>query len=99
MHPNATYLDRVREIVTLRLRGHPVEVYLFGSWARGEARRLSDIDVGILPRGDLPIALLSRIQEELEESSVPYPVELVNLREVSPDFLARVRKEGVRWNV
>jgi predicted nucleotidyltransferase len=97
--PDRAYLDRVREIVARRLAGHAVDVYLFGSWARGEARRTSDIDVALLPREDLAASLVTKLREDLDESSVPYEVDVVDLRETTDEFRARVLREGVRWTV
>lgn len=98
VRPDPAYVDQVRAIVERELSGHAVDVYLFGSWARGEARRTSDIDVAVLPKGELAWAILSRLREALEESSVPYAVDVVDLREVSAEFRARVLREGVRWS-
>jgi predicted nucleotidyltransferase len=72
-------LDQVRRLVLKGLRGHAVQVLLFGSRATGKAGRASDIDVAILPEEELPVGLLSRIRESLQESHVPFTVELVDL--------------------
>ncbi len=97
--PAASFdLDEVRRIVTERLRGYPVRVYLFGSWARGGATRTSDIDVAVLPSEPLPDGLLSEIREALEESLVIYPVDLVDLSEASPRLRERVLAEGILWS-
>lgn len=98
MRPDPRYVEEARAIVERALRGYPAEVYLFGSWARGDARRLSDIDVAVLPKGDIPWSVLSRLRDELDESTIPYPVEVVDLRETSDEFRARVLREGIRWS-
>ena len=91
-------LDEVRRIVRAGLRGNDARVYLFGSWARGHNRKTSDIDIAILPSTPLPANLMSEIREALDESTVVYPVEVVDLSEVSPEFRDRVLREGVLWN-
>jgi uncharacterized protein len=91
-------LDEARRIVLAGLRGHPAQVYLFGSWATGRNRRTSDIDIAILPAEPLPEDILSGIREALEESLVVYPVDVVDLSQVSPQFRERVVKEGVYWS-
>lgn len=90
-------LERVRRRVQAHLGDHPVEVYLFGSWARGDPGRTSDIDVGVLPEGELPPGMLARLREDLAESRVPYPVEVVDLSTTDAAFRERVLREGVRW--
>ncbi|HCU24536.1 MAG TPA: nucleotidyltransferase domain-containing protein [Deltaproteobacteria bacterium] len=98
VEPNPKYLDEVRSILFNSLPKHSVRIYLFGSWARGKAQRISDIDVGIWPLQALPPAQLSRLREQFEESHIPYPVEIVDLSTVSPEFRERVLKEGILWN-
>jgi predicted nucleotidyltransferase len=92
-------LEEVRRIVLRFLENGPAaRVYLFGSAARGEACRISDIDVGILPGEPLPSGLLGQIEEALENSRSLYPVDLVDLSTVSDSFRARVLAEGIPWN-
>ncbi len=96
-HHGTCDLAKVKKIVLRRLRGHPARVYLFGSRARGDARHWSDIDVAVLARKPLPGGLLSEIREELEESSVPYTVDVVDLAEAGAQFRSGVEREGVLW--
>lgn len=54
-------LERVKNMVLELVAEMPVMVYLYGSWARGEEKRTSDIDIAIgsknmLPTGTLPPA-------------------------------------------
>lgn len=77
--------------------GLPVRVYLFGSAARGTLRRGSDLDVGILPLAPLPVGLLSELREQLEESSLLYRADLVDLSQAPPELVQRVEAEGMRW--
>ena len=72
-----------------------VRVYLFGSWARGEERITSDIDLAI--EGEDVSEIAMQVRETLEESDIPYRVDVVNLVEASPELLANVRKEGILW--
>jgi predicted nucleotidyltransferase len=97
MSPESPDLSEVRRIVLRGLAGRNARVYLFGSWARGEASRVSDIDVAILPSESLPDGLLTEIQEALDESLSLYPVDLVDLAAVSDAFRARVLAEGLPW--
>ena len=100
-HPDrdAAVLDRVRSIVLERLAGRPARVYLFGSWATGTRRRSSDIDVAIETPAPLPAGVLAGLREALEESTIPYRVEVVDLADAGPAFRERVRREGIAWAV
>ena len=91
------YLDEVRRLALREFPGG-AQVYLFGSFASGRARRGSDIDVAVLPRAGAAKGALSRLREALEESWVPHRVDVVDLREADPAFRERVLREGVRWS-
>ena len=91
-------LEEVRRIVMDVVGGGKAAVYLFGSWARGEATPLSDIDVAIEPHTALPPGTLARLRERLEESHVPYRVDVVDLRRATPVFRRRVLEEGIQWS-
>lgn len=90
-------LSQVRHIITETLREWDVPVYLFGSWARGEITPFSDIDVAVEPRSPLPPGTLARLRERLEESGVPYHVDVVDLKDADLTFRRRVLEEGIRW--
>lgn len=92
------FLKQVRSEVLQTLGDRPVDVWLFGSWASGQAGRTSDIDVALDPRGPLARSEVARLRERLDELPVPYPVELVDLRDAGGTFRDKVRREGVRWN-
>lgn len=95
--PGKTDLEVVRDIVIRGLGGLHCRVMLFGSRAIGRPGRASDVDVAVLPRQPLPRGLLSSIREALEESSVPWHVDLVDLSEADPAFRSRVLEEGIEW--
>jgi predicted nucleotidyltransferase len=91
-------VNEVRRIVLRGLEGHRTRVFLFGSWAKDDAVRTSDIDVAVLPLEPLPPGVLSEIAEALENSNVLYPVDLVDLSKSAPHFRNLVETEGVLWN-
>jgi predicted nucleotidyltransferase len=84
-------------VILSALEGPAVRVYLFGSSVTGGIRRASDIDVAIEPRGALSPALLAKLREQLEESDIPYDVDIVDLSTTSAEFKARVLREGILW--
>lgn len=91
-------LQRTKDLVLRALADYPVTVYLFGSFARNEARPSSDIDIAVDPHDSLPRGTMARLREELEESTIPKRVEVVDLRDADPEFRERVRREGVVWS-
>jgi uncharacterized protein len=90
-------IEELRRMVLTALGRHDAAVRLFGSCARGEPRQRSDIDIAILPRDEFPISFFSELDAEIEESTIPYDVDLVDLRHADPALVDEVRREGVKW--
>ncbi len=90
-------IEELRQMVLAALGEHDAEVWLFGSCARGEVLQHSDIDIAILPRDELPSDFFSALVERIEESSIPYNVDVVDLRRASSTLIDEVRREGVKW--
>lgn len=84
------WLDVARAIVLAQLEGLPVTVFLFGSAADGSQRRDSDLDIGLLPdEGNVDPLVLEAIREALEESIVPWRVDLVDFSRVTDETFKR----------
>ena len=92
-------LERVRELVVSSLERYDVRVYLFGSHATGGVHDASDVDVAVDVLEPLPPGVLARVREALEESTIPYRVEVVDLRDAGAEFRERVLREGIEWTV
>ena len=90
-------IEELRRMVLAALGEHDAEVWLFGSCARGQVRQHSDIDIAILPRDDLPPSFFAVLAEDIEESTIPFDVDLVDLRHADPALVDEVRREGVKW--
>ena len=95
--PEEGAVETVRRIVLDGLRGTGARVFLFGSRAGGTVHPASDMDVAVLPPAPLPVGMLATIREALDESTVPFTVDLVDLSEVDSAFRDRVLAEGVPW--
>ena len=90
-------IEALRRMVLGALGEHDAEVWLFGSCARGEVFGHSDIDIAILSRDELPTGFFSDLAERVEESSIPYDVDIVDLRSAATSLIDEVRREGVKW--
>jgi|SRR3989344_162149 len=79
-------LASIRAIVRKHVPDPSYKVFLFGSRPAGFARKFSDYDIGIL--GDQPVRAtkLGDIKEELEESNIPYVVDVVDFFRVDDSF-------------
>jgi uncharacterized protein len=69
-----------------------VRLFIFGSWARRDQRRTSDLDIGVLWRGSPDRRLFSSLARDVEELPTIRPIDLVDFAEVSERF----RKEAMR---
>ncbi len=69
-----------------------------GCSARARAvRQHSDIDIAILARDELPIGFFGELRADIEESKIPYDVDLVDLRRADSALVEAVRREGIAW--
>lgn len=55
------------------------------------------IDLAIEPREGFDEGRIGELEEALEESSIPYRVEVVNLQHADDGYRARVASEGIAW--
>ena len=92
------FLDLARAIALKHVDRSSYSVFLFGSRAKESAHRLSDMDIGFLGGSPIPKATLSAIAEELNESAVPYNLDLVDFFTASDDFRKESLREIVIWN-
>jgi hypothetical protein len=90
-------IDNVKEVILDVLKNEDVRIILFGSAARGDEHRYSDIDIGILPKNGYKKEKLILLKEKFENMNIPYHVELVDLSLVSAIFKENVLKEGQVW--
>jgi uncharacterized protein len=90
-------IEELRRMVLAALGEHDAAVWLFGSCARGEVLQHSDIDIAILPRDELPSVFFADLTEKIEQSAIPYDVDIVDLRRAAASLIDEVRREGVKW--
>ena len=72
-----------------------VKVVLFGSRARGDYFETSDMDIGILPKGEMNKNKVALFREKIENSNIPYKVDVVDLSQASREFTDKAIKEGL----
>lgn len=92
------YLDIVKKIVLKNIPKNEFAVFLFGSRAAGNANYLSDIDVGILGANPLPISILVNLESDLEESIVPFKIDLIDFFQVDKAFKNEAFSNVQIWN-
>ncbi len=85
------YLDKA-VITPLKMLG--ATVYIFGSRARGDHRRFSDVDILVDSLADLS-STISSIIEEMEESNFPYKIDLVDDRSVADSYRSSIYRDRI----
>jgi predicted nucleotidyltransferase len=73
-------------------------VYLFGSRARRKHHVGSDIDLAIDAHQVLDSGVIGNIKEEIEESTIPYFVDVIDFNDVSADMKEEILKDGIIWS-
>lgn len=71
------------------------KIYLFGSWARGDATGFSDIDIGILGPDKVPWETMVKILEEVDDIPTLRSVDVLDLNSKSFDFRNNVLSYGL----
>ena len=66
------YLEEIRQILLRYDKIKEYAVFVFGSRADGLANQRSDIDIGILGKQALPAFIKLDIEEEFENSNIPF---------------------------
>ncbi len=92
-------LDMIYDILRSTPLSRKYNFVIFGSRARGDARKFSDIDIGIV--GDEPASLadMGLLNEQFENSSLVYKVEVVDFQRTSGVFRRLANKEAQRLEV
>jgi predicted nucleotidyltransferase len=83
--------QRHYQIVQKILNKYPYTFYAYGSRTKGNARKLSDLD--LCYQENISDSLIFQIEEEFKESDLPFSIELVYWKRMSNDFQALIKKD------
>jgi len=72
-------------------------IFLFGSRAKGNFTRGSDIDIGVMAGSVIDPKLLVKLIEIIDESFVPFKVDIVDFETVDESFRDEAMKRIVQW--
>lgn len=73
------------------------KIYLFGSYARNEARRTSDIDLAIDAGIKIPLEEKHMIANMIDALNLVQNVDIVDLNAIADDFRTTIMKDAVAW--
>jgi predicted nucleotidyltransferase len=88
----------LRKLLNSLIDDKNIRIYLFGSRARGDQSTGSDVDIGLWSDEEIDDKKLALWRAIIEETTIPYQVDLINLRQVSEDFRREIFKAAQLWN-
>ena len=90
-------LKLLEELLFKPLREQHSKIWIFGSRARGDHKPFSDIDIlyQLPEKHILSLSDLSDIKEKLEQSNLPYKVDIVNIEDLAESYREGIIKNKV----
>ena len=87
--------DRIISIIAMFCP--KAKIYLFGSYARGDYTRSSDIDIAIDNGGPISLVEMAQIAHMIDVPNLIQKVEVVDFRSVPVSLQQKIVKEGIVW--
>lgn len=91
------YIEKLRWMVLYSMKKEPVRIFLFGSWAKGTQHHSSDVDIAVEYKEKYNPRKIASLRDDLEESTIPYRVDVVDMREASLSLKQEILKDGILW--
>jgi len=95
---NEKYLNILKEIILSIVDTEKVMVFLFGSRVSSHHDASADVDIGLFSDDNIPVALYHRIRNAIEESIIPWEVDIIDFTRIDPMFKKEATKDIVIWN-
>ena len=91
------YIDRIRDIVLSHMNKEQVNVYLFGSWARGTAQRSSDVNVAAVFDMSTTSTLYGMVDFSKISRNPAICTETSPSKGSADTVCEEIRREGIVW--
>lgn len=85
----------VNDLVIRPLKSQGASVYIFGSRARGDHQKFSDLDVLVEFPTEESLSPLGRIRSAVEDSNLTIKVDIVDMADLAESFRKNVLKDRV----
>jgi predicted nucleotidyltransferase len=88
----------LKDFILEPLKASHAKVFIFGSRARGQHHKFSDIDLLFEedPSSPIPLERIALFKEGLENSSITVKVDLVNSKDLAASYRAKVNAEKIQ---
>ena len=87
-------VDKLKQVKPELQRKYPITgIYVFGSYARGEANQESDIDIAVDIDGTMGLSFVAMADEI--EAILGIKTDVIPLRSVKPEYLPYIEKDIV----
>jgi len=91
------FKHEIIQIILKHISGDDLEIFLFGSFAQNKSRLSSDVDLCLKAKNKIDYALLLKIKSELEESNIPFKIDLIDFHAVDDEFKKIALQEVEKW--
>ena len=75
------------------------KIYLFGSRARGDYKKHSDIDIALDAGKPLSILDVDEVKSMLNESNIRHLIDVLDFHSVNPAMQESIMQEKVLWKI
>lgn len=89
--------EELRRCLGPFLRRFNARLIVFGSRARGEAHHASDLDLALRADRPIPAWALAEMRECLENSNLPFRIDLVDYARAPAELKRAIDEEGIPW--
>jgi len=73
------------------------KIYLFGSRARKTHCEGADVDLALDNNTPIEFSILNKIESDIEESTMPLLVDIVDINNAASDFVNEIKKDWILW--
>ncbi len=85
--------ERHQKIIQDILKKYPYTFYVFGSRTKGSQKHFSDLDLCF--NDAIPMNIQAHIDEDFEESDLPFKVDLMDWNLMAPEFKEIIKNDLV----
>ena len=88
------YINFIKETILAEIPN--VEIYIFGSRVQGNALEYSDVDIALKDDEKISIESILKLRIKFENSTFPYKVDIVDLKNLKDEFRGIIEKDLYR---